>query len=62
MKGFAKLNENMQRPGKIGEYLYVLKFMVYTGGYLPERALQSFSLIPLDLSHRQKSSSDIELL
>ena len=29
---------------------------------LPERALRSFSLIPLDLSHLKKSSSDMELL
>ena len=30
--------------------------------YLPERALQSLLLIPFDLSHLKKSSSDMELL
>ena len=30
--------------------------------HLPERALQSLSLIPFDLSHLKKSSSDMELL
>lgn len=29
--------------------------------YLPERALQSLSLTPRDLSHSKNSSSDIEL-